>query len=329
MSIASQPLVSVVTPVYNNAEFLAECIESIQAQTYQNWECVVVNNCSTDGSGEIAHRYAAKDPRIRVHDNDKFLRAVANHNHSLRQISRDSKYCKIAFSDDWLFPRCLEDMVAVAEQNPAAGIVGAYGLQGNEVVVKWAGLRYPSTVVSGREICRRYFLEGLYVWGTSHSVLFRADLVRGRDPFFNESNLHADIEICLVLLRDCDFGFAHQVLTFTRERAGSLTDFARNMNTIVAAKLHELVTYGHDFLTVEEFDTSRERILSEYYNYLAVSAIRGRRDKKFWELHKRKLGEAGVVFSPLRLARACMARFGRALGHPHETIAKLKNRRAP
>ena len=68
-----QPLVSVVTPVYNEEKNLAECIESVLAQTYPNWEYVIVNNRSTDRSLEIAQRYAAQDARIRVYDNREFF----------------------------------------------------------------------------------------------------------------------------------------------------------------------------------------------------------------------------------------------------------------
>jgi glycosyltransferase involved in cell wall biosynthesis len=139
MDSKSVPLVSIVTPVYNNADDLAECIESVLAQTYQNWDYTIVNNCSTDGSAEIARRYAAKDSRIRVHDNRQFLRAIRNHNHALRQISPESKYCKMVFADDWIFPRCLEEMVAMAERHPSVGIVGARA--GGGVLGRWYATR--------------------------------------------------------------------------------------------------------------------------------------------------------------------------------------------
>src|SRR4249920_1474381 len=106
MNPTLQPRVSIVTPLYNNAEYLPECLDSILAQTYANWDCTIVNNCSTDRSADIAHRYAAKDSRIRVHDNSQFLPAIANHSASLRLISPSSKYCKIVFADDWIFPEC-------------------------------------------------------------------------------------------------------------------------------------------------------------------------------------------------------------------------------
>jgi glycosyltransferase involved in cell wall biosynthesis len=179
----SQPRVSIVTPMYNGVEYLEECIGSILGQTYQNWDYAIVDNCSTDGSMEIARRYAAKDSRIRVYENPRFLPAIANHNAALRQSSPISKYCKVVFADDWIFPECLEKMVAVAEEHPTAGIVGAYCLEGRQVIC--TGLPYSSQLVSGREICRRHLLENLYLFGSANTLLYRADLVRSNDPFFN------------------------------------------------------------------------------------------------------------------------------------------------
>jgi glycosyltransferase involved in cell wall biosynthesis len=321
----SNPLVSIVTPMYNNAQYLTESIESVLSQTYRNWDYVIVNNCSTDGSAEIAHRYAASDSRIRVHDNVQFLPILANHNLALRQISPDSKYCKMVFSDDWIFPRCIEEMVAAGEAHPSAGIIGAYGLEGRQTAVKWASLPFPSQLVAGRELVRSYFLRGEhdFVFGTSHSLLFRADLVRAQDPFFNESNLHADTEACVDLLRSCDFSFVHQVLTFRRDRSGSATEYATLMNTSVGCRLYELVTYGPDFLSASELKSCRRRVLDEYYNYLGLCVIRGRREEAFWQLHRNKLAESGVHLSRARVAAAIIKRGGRALLDPAETIHKL------
>jgi glycosyltransferase involved in cell wall biosynthesis len=319
MNREAQPLVSVVVPVYNGAAYLAECIESVLAQTYQNWDCVIVNNCSTDDSGGIARKYASKDSRIRIHDNQKFLRAIPNYNSGLRLISEASEYCKIVFADDWIFPQCLERMVAVGEQHLTVGIIGAYGLQGRQVM--WAGLPYPSTLVPGREICRKLYLEDLYVFGTGTSVMYRAGLVRNRAPFYNESNLHADSEVCLALLRTWDFGFVNQVLTYTRVRTGSLTSFTNDINTLIAGRLHDLVTYGKDYLTEQEFESCLNQLLSRYYDFLAIS-VRRRRDKNFWDYHKKKLKDAGVGFDRMRLAKAILAKIANAVLNPKDTLGK-------
>jgi glycosyltransferase involved in cell wall biosynthesis len=320
MNREAQPTVSVVIPVYNGAEYLAECIESVLAQTHQNWDCIIVNNCSADDSKGIANRYAAKDPRIHVHENREFLRAVPNYNGGLRLISPASQYCKIVFADDWIFPECLAQMVAVGEQHPTVGIIGAYGLQGRQVM--WAGLPYPSSLVPGREICRRLFLEDLYVFGTGTSIMYRASLVRNRDPFYNESNLHADSEVCIALLRTWDFGFVNQVLTFTRVRPGSLTSFTNDINTLIAGRLYDLVTYGRDYLTPQEFDSCLDQLLSSYYDFLARSVRRGC-DKKFWDYHKKKLAESGVGFDRIRLAKAVLGKLTSAMLNPKDTLERV------
>jgi glycosyltransferase involved in cell wall biosynthesis len=326
MNRTHQPMVSVVVPAHNEAQNISECIESVLAQTHQNWECIILDNCSTDGTGEIAHQYAARDPRIHVRENKELLRAVANFNSALRQISGESKYCKIVFADDWIFPECLERMVAVAEEQPSVGIVGAYGLQGRDVM--WTGLPYPSTLVPGREMGRKLFLEDLYIFGTATSLLVRSSLVRQRNPFYNESNLHADSEVCLALLRTCDFGFVNQVLTFTRVRTGSLTSFTNEINTLIAGRLHDLVTFGRDYLAPREFEACLDLLLSRYYDFLARN-LRHRRDAKFWDYHKRKLNEAGVGFSRLRLSRAFLGKLASALLNPKDSITKLIRGAAP
>ncbi|MCG7850986.1 MAG: glycosyltransferase family 2 protein, partial [Methanosarcinaceae archaeon] len=90
MAEGSQPLVSVVTPVYNGEHYLKECIESILAQTYENWEYIILNNASQDGSRRIAQAFAEKDPRIRLHDNEDVLPMVRNWNRAIEYISDQS-----------------------------------------------------------------------------------------------------------------------------------------------------------------------------------------------------------------------------------------------
>src|SRR2546427_10729499 len=187
MDVQTQPLVSLVTPVYKGEKYLAECIESVLVQTYQNWEYIIVNNCSTDRSLEIAEGYAKQDVRIRIHNNQEFVGMIQNHNVAFRQISSESQYCKIVHADDWLFPECIMHMVKVAEVHPSVSIVGAYGL--NDTKVRWDGLSYPSTVVTGRDLCRRsLLLDGLYVFGSPTSLLIRSELIRNSKIFYNEAN---------------------------------------------------------------------------------------------------------------------------------------------
>jgi glycosyltransferase involved in cell wall biosynthesis len=322
--MSNAPLVSIFTPVYNEAEYLSECIESVLAQTYNNWEYMIVDNCSTDGSGEIALQYAAMDARISVLRNEQFLRAIPNHNWALSRLSPESKYCKVVLGDDWIFPECLERMVALAERNPRIGLVGAYVLEGTQV--KCTGLPYTSDCIDGRDACRRDFLERLFLFGSANSVLYRSDLVRQRIPFFNESNIHADTEVCFDLLENSDFGFVHQVLTFSRVRPGSLSTVSEELNTQFPGILQHLQKYGPVYLTKEEFKRCMDQHMSAYYELLAKSAIRGR-DRKFWLFHKSKLAESQMAFRTSRLLFAMVRTVLSHVLNPLDTVQRLLQNR--
>jgi hypothetical protein len=250
--------------------------------------------------------------------------AIANHNIALRQISPASKYCKVVFGDDWIFPNCLEQMVAVAEEYPSIGIVGAYALEGERVA--WTGLPYPSPFCPGREICRRHLLDRLYVFGSANAVLYRADLVRGRDPFYNEANIHADTEVCFALLNSADFGFVHQVLTFTRVRPVSLSAASEELGTSFGCMLRVLAKHGSDYLSSMEYEDRMSRHLSEYYAFLGKSVLVGR-DRDFWNYHRRELTQAGVGFSQSRVVMGMLTTLCGASLRPMAVLERLRQGR--
>ena len=296
-----QPRVSVLTPVYNGAEHLAECIESVLRQTYANWDYTIVNNCSSDESLAIAEKFAAKDPRIRLISNERFRRIIENHNHTVRQISPESKYCKFVFADDCLYPTCIEEMVRVAEENPSVGLVGAFTMDGRRVLTtspafrnaKWNGPLHPTYLVPGREVCRTELLgNGGYVLGTMTSLLLRSDLIRKHAVFFNEPHLHADHEACYEVLKDSDFGFCQQVLSYTRPRQESTSGFAEKFDVIILGKFALLLKYGAIFLNQSERQQRFRELRREYYRTLAHNVLRLRSDM-YWKYHKDTLAAFG------------------------------------
>jgi len=315
--------VSVLTPVYNGAKYLPQCIESVLAQTYQHWTYIIVNNRSTDDSLSIAREYERKDSRIRVHDNPQHLPMLQNFNSALRQISPDAKYCKIVHADDWLMPECLERMVALAEANPSVAIVGAYRLEENRVTLD--GLPYPSHVVPGKQICRATLLGDLYVFGAPSNLLLRGDIIRQRTEFYGSEGLHADTDTCYEVLRDSDFGFVHQVLTFTRRHNEAATAFSRRMNTYLPGNVGSLVKYGHFYLSDDEYQRRFRQLMADYYRFLAGALFR-RRGKDFWQYHTEQLSRFGYPIQRLRLIRAWIQLAAERLVHPARMVRSLLSR---
>jgi glycosyltransferase involved in cell wall biosynthesis len=287
--MSAQPLVWVVTPVYNGERYLAECIESVLAQTYDNWEYLVVDNCSTDQTPEIVRAYATREPRLHLHQNSDFLPIIANWNHALRLLPGDAKYCKVVHADDTLFPECMERMVDVAERNPSVAIVTSYRLYGDEV--RHEGVPYPDEVVDGREVCRSTLLGDCYVFGSPSSILLRAADVRARPDFYNEQNIHADTEVCFDLLRNADLGFVHQILTRTRVHPERATSFLVRINTFHDAWLAIHVKYGKLYLERREYYKRLAWRIRRYAVFLAKAAVKAKfRDPEFREHHRLALG---------------------------------------
>jgi glycosyltransferase involved in cell wall biosynthesis len=331
MSTAEGPLVSVLTPVYNGEAYLAECIESVLAQSYLNWEYAIVNNCSTDGTLEIAERYARLDKRIHVYSNDVLLDLIASHNKAFRLISADSKYCKVVSADDWLFPECLMHMVGLAEANPSVGIVGSYQLRGGgrnwrDWQVRWDEVPYPSTVIPGHEICRSYLLGGPYVFGTPTSTLYRSDLIKGEDNFYPNSSAEADTSACYKCLQRSDFGFVHQVLSYERDEHVRMTTRSRSLNAYIPASVSDLLEYGEKFLSKDERDKRLGQLMRDYYMFLASSAINFR-ERQFWAYHKERLKTLGYPLSVTRLSKAIFVKLLDLLLNPKRTADLLIRRR--
>ena len=253
-----RPRVSVVTPFYDAAPYLRECIESVLAQTEPRFEYVLLDNQSTDGSGEIAAAYAARDARIRLVTSLRHLAQIDNFNLAFEQISPESEYVKLLGADDWLYPECLERMLRVAETCESIGLVSSYRLAGTQVL-NTGLLPYDRTVFPGREVCRRQLLDGGYVFGSLSSVLYRASLVRAAKPFLDPEAPHADTERAYQTLRDHDFGFVHQVLTYSRVDNASISSQIRDLETWHLERLIILERYGADFLSPDELRRCRRR----------------------------------------------------------------------
>jgi glycosyltransferase involved in cell wall biosynthesis len=312
------PLVSLVTPVYNGGEYLRECIESVLAQTYDNWRYVIVNNCSADDTLDIAREYAARDERISVSNNTQFLPIVQNHNHALTQIDPASVYCKPVMADDWLYPECLERLVACALERPAVGLVCARALTGtNRVLFD----RLPPaageecTHLSGREAGRAGLLNDGYFFGSPTTMLMRTDLVRKRTPFYNPDNLQADEEACYDILRECDFAFVHKVLAYVRTHARSYTSATYYLFTMPSCHTYTLARYGHEYLTDQEFARRMHERLQQYYARLALGAVE-QRGAEFWAYHRQMLQMIGAPFDRLKLTGAIASHVVRKIVSP-------------
>ena len=117
------PCFSVIIPAYNRARFLPECLESVLAQTFTDWECIIVDDGSTDGTRELVAEYVRRDSRFRYHWQEN-AGASAARNAGIERAR--GEWIAFLDSDDWYYPDALAHFHAAASRFAEVQIVCGY-----------------------------------------------------------------------------------------------------------------------------------------------------------------------------------------------------------
>jgi glycosyltransferase involved in cell wall biosynthesis len=173
MSDTPTPRVSVVVPSYNNASFIEATMDSILAQTFQDFELVVADHSSADGTWERLQRYAA-DPRVRLLQTETGGGAPAN----WRRVTAAARgeLLKLVCGDDVIYPDCLRLQVEAMDTSSSVVLVAAQrdliDARG-DVLLSARGLAGLSGRVSGRVAARHTVVSGSNIFGEPACVLIR------------------------------------------------------------------------------------------------------------------------------------------------------------
>jgi glycosyltransferase involved in cell wall biosynthesis len=320
--LQDEPLVSVVVPFHNTAKYLRECIESVRGQSYRNFELILHDNASDDGSTDIAVEFAGVDPRVKYFRIEHLVPQVPNYNLALGRISAESAFCKIVQADDWIYPESLRSMVEAAQQSPRIGLISSYRLK--ETTLLGEGLACSRSMVPGREIARSHLLTwGLFLFGSPTTVMYRSDIVRQRQPFFAEGRLHEDTETCYEILRDWDFAFVHQILSFSRADADSIYGRTGAFDAGILDRLIAFRRYGPEFLSEAEYAVRRSEIERRYYRQIAWSAL-ALRQSAYWEYQREGLRTQGLRMEPLQFARGILRVLAEVLTCPRQALDLMR-----
>ena len=221
----SKAVISIIMPVYGVEEYVGKAIESMQKQTFQDWELWAVDDGSPDRSGAICDEYAAADPRIRVIHKENGG-APSARNAAIDQA--EGKYFYFMDADDWAEPTMLQDMLDLAEANQAQMVVTGYYIDSyyseNEKFVqiqKVNDIIYKSQQEFREDAYRLFDKNLLY---TPWNKLFLADYIRERKLYFPDT-FWDDFPFCLSVIRDIERVVVSQkpYYHFMRKRSESET----------------------------------------------------------------------------------------------------------
>lgn len=168
----SSPLISIITPVYNVEQYLRQCIDSIMAQDFRDWELILVDDGSTDESGAICDEYALKDGRIRVLHKENTGQADSR-NVALQEARADL----IGFvdSDDWIEPGMYRTLYHTLVENQADISICGYFQDYKNVSVPSCVVG--ETVVYNRDEALNLILEDEVIRSFLWDKLFRREVI--------------------------------------------------------------------------------------------------------------------------------------------------------
>ncbi|MGD0785815.1 MAG: glycosyltransferase [Sedimentisphaerales bacterium] len=207
------PKVSVCMPCYNRQDYIAEAIESVLSQSFRDFELVITDNCSTDGTIEIIKKYASKDSRIRFYINSTNLGMISNFNRSV--LLGSGEYIKVICSDDLLAPGCLAVFADVLDKNPSVSLVTSFSKEFGENDLVRDEKFFPGTgLLDGKKSQKSLFLDGNWAGSPTYTMFRRRDLYVG---LFNHWKYWVcDHDMWLRLMGVGDMYVVPEILSFIR-----------------------------------------------------------------------------------------------------------------
>lgn len=194
------PKVSIIVPVYNVSEYLRQCIESVMAQTYVDWEMILVDDGSTDGSGEIVDFYAGEDIRINaVHQQNMGLSGARNTGIGKAK----GKYIYFLDSDDYIEKNLLECIINRIETDNAQMVAFNFRFddssRNSDIITE---IKDGNIIIRTEEDLLEYYASKFMNWDIAYCVwnkLYCADIIKENAIFFVDTKEIFAEDICFNL----------------------------------------------------------------------------------------------------------------------------------
>lgn len=217
-----QPLVSIVMPAYNCEKFIEEAVASVEAQTYKNWELIIVEDKSTDHTWEIANGF--ENEKIRIYQNEKNCGVAKTRNRGVA-LARGNWIAFLDSDDIWRKDKLEKQIAFLSQKKEARLIFTASAFMDENGKMKSYILHVPD------RITRKQLLKQNLI--SCSSVLVKRELLR-RYPFPERKVIHEDFVVWLQVLADGSFanGIDEPLLTYR------LSETSKSGNKIKAAAMN-------------------------------------------------------------------------------------------
>ena len=242
-----QPKVSILIPVFNRKDYISECIQSALDQTFTDFEIIVVDNASDDGTWEICQKFSEADQRVRIFRNESNIGPVRNWIRCAQEAK--GSLSKILFSDDCLEPNCLSEMVPKLDDQDVALVYCAarIGKSREESVIAYS--QVDSSRLSSTQFLN-LVLSGKAPVSPGAVLIRTHDLIKNLHSTFPTSTPRqfekngAGPDVMILLLTSINYPYVANIempLVYFRAHAGSFS--IENLNNDVAKGYSSALAY--------------------------------------------------------------------------------------
>lgn len=248
--------ISIITASYNYAQYISECIESVIAQTYQNWELIIVDDGSTDNSVEIIKSYCQKDNRIKLYQHKNGQNKGLKDTILLGLKQADSEWVAFLESDDMFMPDYLEEKVKVIEKEPEVKFIfNNFDIIGNMTFKQTSYDKQFQQLMKNKIGLHNYNKEMLNdnPIPTFSVVILKKDLLLNNIDFNSPIKQWLDYYLWIQLASKNNFYFINQTLTLWRKHSDSYI----NTPTEPRYKFFiKLLLIGYPFMVIHKFKST-------------------------------------------------------------------------
>ncbi len=265
-----KPRITIIVPVYNVERYLNKCIDSILGQTFTDFELLLIDDGSTDNSGEICDEYATNDCRIHLfHKANGGVSSARN----LGLINAKGKYIWLVDSDDWIEMNCLGSIISTMEQEQLDALqIGYYTV--NDKVILPCNSKYRKT--TGVLTSQVYVTPDLFIGGVCGTI-FKRELAIKNSILFDEELKIAEDQLFFLAI----FNYSKRV-----KRQNILAYYYRSVptsatNTATEDQLSQSIKKIASFKFFNKYSTyCKYLMIIQFFDYLNLSK------KNIFKLHR-------------------------------------------
>jgi len=226
--VNKEPLVSVCVPSYNNEKTIKATIDCILNQTYKNWELIIADDCSKDGTVDVIKTY--NDPRITLNQNKRNLGLGGNLNEAMKGAK--GEFVKLICGDDTIYPDCIEKQVKIFLSCKYPGVVLVISnrdlIDTNGKVLMVRKFPFGSGLISAKKAISLNLLFGTNIIGEPHVGLVKREIISKTGPYDDSNPFCIDIDYWFRVLLNGDLYVIPETLASFRVSKESSSSKIKN-----------------------------------------------------------------------------------------------------